>query len=85
MWTLIRRRVLHCLPMSLLWDARHKWFKALITTAAEEIRRDISCESSAKGAIRMKCQVLFFLINIPSHTVLLSAVGIELLVYRTFM
>ena len=31
---------LHCLPMSLLWDARHKWVKYLISV---EIENSGSC------------------------------------------
>ena len=36
--TLIRRRVLHCLPMSLLWDARFKWVKSLFEQRRECVR-----------------------------------------------
>ena len=27
----------HCLPMSILWDARHRWVKVLIKIAADDI------------------------------------------------
>ena len=60
---------LHCLPMSILWDAKLKWVKLIQFLSSEQIMKSVKLQYCSRN--QFKCLLSYLFKTGTTHTVLI--------------